>query len=69
MSTDSPRTGTFSLTLDHAEKTELLGLLDAALGDLRVEVHRTHTPDYREQLLRREKLLQSLIEKLRPGSP
>jgi hypothetical protein len=69
MSTDSPRPETFSLTLDDAEKSELLGLLDVALGDLRVEIHRSHTPDYREQLLRREELLRRLIAKFRPGSP
>jgi len=61
--------GMLSLTLDEHERSELLGLLEAALGDLRVEVHRTHTPDYRNQLLRREEILRRLIEKFGPGNP
>jgi len=68
MSTDAPQTGMLSLALDEQEKSELLGLLEAALGDLRVEVHRTHTPDYREQLVRREALLQRLIKKFGQGN-
>jgi hypothetical protein len=39
------------------------------LGETRVEVHRTHTPEFREQVQRREAILRRLIEKLRqPGS-
>ena len=58
-----------TLTLAEEEREPLLRILEQVLRGKRVEVHRTHTPDYREQLQRREKLLQSLIEKLRPGSP
>jgi hypothetical protein len=69
MSTDAPRIGTLTLTLDEPERSELLQLLEVALGELRVEVHHTHTPDYRTQLLRREELLRRLIEKFRKGGP
>jgi hypothetical protein len=54
-----------TLTLNDEEHGELLQLLETAFGDLRVEVHHTHTPDYRAQLLRREDLLRNLIEKFR----
>ena len=67
MPTDAPQTGTSTLTFDEREQGELLQLLEVALGDLRVEVHRTHTPDYRAQLLQREDLLRRLIEKFRQG--
>jgi hypothetical protein len=66
MSTDAPQARTTTLTFDEAETSELLKLVEAALGDLRVEVHRTHTPDYRVQLLQREELLKRLIEKFQP---
>jgi hypothetical protein len=68
MSTNAPQKGMLSLTLDEQERSELLQLLEVALGDLRVEAHRTHTPDYRDQVLRRKVLLQKLIEKFRQGS-
>jgi hypothetical protein len=67
MSTDGPQARTPTLTFDEQEKGELLELLEAALGDLRVEVHHTHTPDYRARLLQREELLRRLIEKFRQG--
>jgi hypothetical protein len=70
MSTGASEAGTTTLTFNKAEKDELLQLLDAALGDLRVEIHHTHhTPDFRDQLLRREELLRGLIAKLRQDSP
>jgi hypothetical protein len=69
MSTDAPPKVSLSLTLDEQERSELLQLLEVALQDLRVEVHRTHTPDYRERLLQREALLKRLIERFHQGSP
>jgi hypothetical protein len=57
-----------ALTLDEAEKSEILKLVEAALGDLRVEIRRTHTPDYRSGLLNREELLKKLIEKMQPSA-
>ena len=63
MSTNAPGQVSLSLTLDEQERAELVQLLEVALQDLRVEVHRTHSPDYREQLLKREALLHQLIKK------
>jgi len=69
MSTNASEAGMTTLTFDKAEKDELLQLMEVALGDLRVEIHRTHTPDYRAQLLRREELLKRLIAKFRQDTP
>jgi hypothetical protein len=69
MSTHPPPGAPVSLTLDEQERSELFQLLKVALGDLRVEVHRTHTPDYRNQLLQREALLQRLIDKFGKAGP
>jgi hypothetical protein len=69
MSTDAPRKASLSLSLDGEESAELLQLLEVALQDLRVEVHRTHSsPEYREQLMKREALLKRLIERFHQGS-
>jgi len=43
----------------------VLRLLDEALGDLRVEVRRTSTPEFHDKLLEEEELLRGLIERLR----
>lgn len=69
MSTKAEGAGMTTLMLDKAEKDELLQLLEAALGDLPSEIHRTHTPDFRAQLVRREDLLKRLIAKFRHDSP
>ena len=68
MSTDKPHTAAVSVTLDEHERSELSALLEVALRDLRVEIHRTHTPDYRDKLVEREALLQRLIAKFPQGS-
>jgi hypothetical protein len=68
ISTDARKARTTTLTLDEAEKSEILRLVEAASGELRVEIHRTHTPDYRAKLLEREELLKNLIEKMKPGN-
>jgi hypothetical protein len=40
-------------------------MVETALGDARVEVHRTHhTPAYREQVKAEEAMLRGLLEKL-----
>jgi hypothetical protein len=65
MSTDKPAAGTTTMNLDAQEKSELRQLVETALTDLRVEIHRTHTPDYRSQLLQREELLKRLIDKFK----
>jgi hypothetical protein len=47
------------------EKQYLIRLLDARLGETRVEVHRTHTPDFREQVQQEEALVRGLLAKLK----
>jgi hypothetical protein len=57
---------TRDLTLDDEERNLILNLLDHALGETRVEAHRTHTPSYRTDVLHNETVIRRLIEKLRP---
>ncbi len=52
------------ITLTEEEKDYLLRFLQSAMGETRVEVHRTHTPAFRETVLAEEKLLRGLIAKL-----
>jgi hypothetical protein len=54
------------LTLDDEERDLILDLLDYALGETRVEAHRTHTPSYRKGVLHNETVIRRLIAKLRP---
>ena len=65
MSTKGEPAATMTVTLDEEERAELLHLIEQALIDTRVEVHRTHTPDYRGQVIHREEVLRRLIQKLR----
>jgi hypothetical protein len=55
----------FTLTLNENERAELTLLLEQSLKETRVEVHRTHTPGYRENVQREEQVLRGLLEKLR----
>ena len=52
------------LMLTAEEHTFLVGLLETALKDARVEEHRTRTPLYREHVLHREDLIAGLLSKL-----
>ena len=52
------------LTLSAEEAQELRALVASALSDLRSEIHRTDTPDFRERLLDRQRVLQRLHERL-----
>jgi hypothetical protein len=65
MSDSMKSEGGAELPLNENERALLLDLVADALGDTRVEVHRTHTPDYRDDLQQRESLLRGLIDKLR----
>ena len=59
----------FSLSLTSHEKDYLLGLLKTMLTETRVEVHRTHTPGFREKVIAEEDLVRGLLAKLeRPGN-
>jgi hypothetical protein len=55
---------THTLSLSAEERDSLLDLLRQALGETRVEVHRTHTPAFRELVLAQEVLIRNLIGKL-----
>ena len=52
------------LTLSADEASELRELLAVALSELRSEIHHTDSPEYRERLQQRERLLQRLHEQL-----
>jgi hypothetical protein len=57
--------GTFTLTLDAQEKAYLESLLDSDLRETRVEVRRTDTPAFHDELHQRENLIRGLLERLR----
>lgn len=58
----------FLLRLTEEERDVLRRLLDTALSESRVEVHRTHfSPGYREQVLEEEGCIAGLLKKL--GEP
>lgn len=52
------------LAIDAEERVELLRLLERELGEVRVEVHHTHTPDFRENVLHQEAVLRRLLAKV-----
>jgi len=54
----------FQLVLNDGEKQYLERLLKSALGETRVEAHRTHTPAYRQQVLEEEELVRQLLAKV-----
>ena len=65
MSTNVGQAAMMTVTFDEEERAELLHLIEQTLSETRVEVHRTHTPDYRAQVIHREELLRRLVQKLR----
>jgi hypothetical protein len=65
MSSVSPQNAGLTLALTEEERQELVTLLEQALSDTRVAVHRTHTPGYREDVIHQEKVLRALLEKVR----
>jgi hypothetical protein len=52
------------LEISPEEKNMLVGLLEAALADIRVEVRRTRTPDFHDRLQRDEEQLETLLRKI-----
>ena len=52
------------LEITPEERDHLVHLVSRAMSDIRVEVRRTDTDDFRSQLHREEDLLRSLLEKL-----
>ncbi len=53
-----------TLTLNDEERVLIQGMFEQALRDTRVEVHRTHTPDYRASVQHREEVIRGLLSKL-----
>ena len=52
------------ITLSPEERQYLLRILETAIGESRVEAHRTHTPDFRERVHEEQNLLKNLLSKL-----
>ena len=59
--TTVPETRTFMISEE--ERLEMVRLLEQVLGETRVEIHRTHTPDYRARVIGQESLLRGLLAK------
>lgn len=59
----------YTLTLSGQERDSLLGLLRQALGESRVEAHRTHTPDFRDLVLDQQAIIRALVEKVERLGP
>ena len=55
---------TRTLMISEEERVEMVRLLEQVLGETRVEIHRTHTPDYRDRVIGQESLLRGLLAKL-----
>lgn len=55
--------GMHSVMITEEERAELIRMLEQVLRENRVEVHRTHTPDYRERVMGEATLLRGLLEK------
>jgi hypothetical protein len=55
----------FNLVINDQERAELQSLLESSLGETRVEVHRTHTPGYREDVKHEEEVIRNLLKKIR----
>jgi hypothetical protein len=58
-----------NIGLSSDEVVLLRRLLESALGEARVEVHRTHfSPEFREEVKREESMVRGLLAKL-PAQP
>jgi len=57
-----PETRTF--VFSEEERSEMVRILEQVLQDTRVEIHRTHTPDYRARVISEESMLRGLLAKL-----
>lgn len=55
------------ITLNDVERSLLTSLLQDALGDVREEVYKSETSDYRDQLKEREEIIRGLLERF--GAP
>jgi hypothetical protein len=57
-----------NLELSDAERALLAEIVEGAYGDLREEIYKTETFDYKEQLKAREALLTGIRAKLQGGT-
>lgn len=53
-----------NITISDDERAELIQLLEKACEEGRVEMHRTHTPEYRDRVSGEQMLLRGLLDKL-----
>lgn len=65
MSGETKSGGSGSVSFTSEELTLLLDLLENTLGETRAEVHHTHSPQWRERVLKEEAVLRGMIQKLR----
>ena len=56
-----------TIDLADSERDLLVRLLDHAIGEIRVEVRRTRTPDFHDSLVNEEQVLKGLLAKIRPA--
>jgi len=69
MSAQVLQQSSYTLTLSDEEHDSLLGLLRQTLGEARVEVHRTHTPAFRDAVVGEAAVIRALIEKIERVRP
>jgi hypothetical protein len=55
---------TRSFMFSEEERVELVRLLEQSLKETRGEIHKTHTPEYRDRVIGQEALLRGLLVKL-----
>ena len=53
------------LDLTSAERDELVGLIEEAVTNVKSNVRRTHSPEWKEGFHREEELLVSLLDRLK----
>jgi hypothetical protein len=63
--TPATTTTVFQLPLTTGERAVLLRMLQAEVQDTRVERRRTEDPDYHDEVVRYETVLEGLLEKVR----
>jgi hypothetical protein len=57
------------LSITAEERECLVGILEEALKETRIEEHRTRTPSYRQHIVRHEEAIAAILAKLgRPAS-
>ena len=55
---------TRTLMISEEERVEMFRLLEQSLREIRGEIHKTHTPEYRNRVIGQESLLRGLLAKL-----